>query len=304
MKRRRKNRQQNVATSQQLEQPIAEKFALETASRQERFRGWRSDNLDADGAGIDRKLARERIREQVLNNSWVRKAVKTLAGNVVGIGIKPRFRVIGRAKKKRLLANCTQLWNDWAESLNASTAGNQTFYSLQVAIMQALMESGEVLIRRYYGPNNELRLHPLEADYLDEDTLGNISEDVADGIQYHLDGPDFARPRNYLIRKYHPGDTRHHVISPESSWIPASEILHIYSPDRIGQRRGYPWLTSGAVALRELLRFRDATVRKAVISAIIAGFTRGQSPNTPLFEANRTHETRCLLYTSPSPRDS
>jgi capsid protein len=58
--------------------------------------------------------------------------------------------------------------------------------------------------------------------------------------------------------------------------LPASEIIHLYLHERIGQTRGVPWLHSTINRLRHLGEYENAEVVGARASASLMGFIESE----------------------------
>uniref|UniRef100_UPI0028EB8E5B phage portal protein n=1 Tax=Bradyrhizobium sp. SZCCHNRI2007 TaxID=3057281 RepID=UPI0028EB8E5B len=105
---------------------------------------------------------------------------------------------------------------------------------------------------------------------------------VDQGIEYDLHG----KRRAYWIFPVHPGG-RGLVMPSASVRVPASEMLHAYRKERIGQGRGVPWLAPVMLTGRDLADLQEAIVVKARIEACLAAFVKTTGTARTLAQATQ-----------------
>lgn len=238
----------------------------------------RTANWRADSSGPNREIERDlvklrdRARDLGRNNPWARRAIQAIVTNTVGAGIVAQWSAPERQAR----------WRAWFETTGVDADGRADGYGLQSLILRAMVESGEVLIRRrprrpddgYAVP---LQLQVLESDYLDHaktEVLPNGGY-IVQGVEFNVIGQRVA----YWIFKNHPGDALTWSQSASSFQCPASEILHLLRADRPGQVRGVPWGTGAMTRLKMLDDFEDAELEKMRLAACFVAFVR--EPNQP-----------------------
>lgn len=160
--------------------------------------------------------------------------------------------------------NFLALYNAWADSTDADANGKTNFYGIQKLAVEALPESGEILIVRQFDKTkvNPLRLKVLESDYLDH-TKHDLAKNLIQGVQF--DG--VGNITGYWLFDNHPGD-----VSSQSKLVNAVDVIHLYRIDRPGQVRGMSWLAPVIIQLKKLSDFEDALLEKQLISNLFAGF--------------------------------
>lgn len=241
------------------------------ASRGRRAEGWLTQGTSADAAAsAGRKVLRDRSRDLVRNNPYASKAVQVIVSNTVGTGIIGQARA---QRSRRRSQQLTDLFNSWAlDPAMCDYAGRHDFYGLQALAMRCVVESGEVLIRRYVNPGQRipLQLLVMEPDFID------VTKDVAlddgglirEGIEYDSRGRRVA----YWLYDEHPGDQHLRVTSFNSTRVPADDVIHLFRQDRPGQSRGVPWASPIVMRLRDFDDYTDAQLLKQKISACFAAF--------------------------------
>jgi lambda family phage portal protein len=152
-------------------------------------------------------------------------------------------------------------WNRWCKGANASADGRLSFREILRLCIVTIARDGEVLIRKVRNADNEYRfaLQLIEPDVLDHrycETLANGNEVVC-GVEVDK----FGKPVAYHLTEKS-GRVR----------VLATEIMHVFFVERIGQMRGIPWAHSALARLRMTLGYEEAELIAARISASKMGF--------------------------------
>lgn len=263
----------------------------------QRLAGWRPSLLPNDRLlRMGRDNARARSRELRRNSGYGERAVSALVAHLVGTGIRLQVQAVpssrGRkasAASQSLAARVEELFEEWStDPQQCDLFGDLSWQAQQATLMGCVIEHGEVLVRRRDGVNASgvnLRLQGIEPEWI-ADFLPD-GGDLIDGIRYHMDGPQMGRPRSFELHKGDPNDPLTPVLGGGNSYqtdqVPASDIMLVKRVTSPGQRRGVPWLSAVAVSLHDLGLFRDATLKRQQIAAMLAVFVtdnqQGQVPS-------------------------
>jgi lambda family phage portal protein len=217
---------------------------------------------------------RSRSRELRRNNPYAKSGVESMTANLIGRGLTPRFKTGNPELNKQI----KELWDK--SILELDQDGIFDFYGMQSMITDSLQEAGEALtLHSYRGTRSGLlvpyQVRLLEPDHLDESltiTLNNNTS-IKMGVEFDRTGKRTA----YHLWRYHPGDLTY--FNNEVVRIPASQVLHIFRPQRIGQVRGTPWLTSIITRLRELDQYEDAELVRKKTAALFGAFVESPPGN-------------------------
>ena len=250
--------------------------AWDVVSKSPRLRNWKAEG-GAVGSLLSANLdtLRSKSRDMVRKNPYAANIIDTIVSNCVGTGIKPQPKLKNPKKRKQI----QKLWLDWTDE--ADSTGALDFYGLQELVLRSVIESGECLVRlRQRKPEDgltvPLQLQVLESDHLDttQDRLLPNGHLIRSGIEFNKLGQRIA----YYIFREHPGDKS--FSGQKSVRIPATEILHIFKPQRPGQIRGEPWLSRVLLKLYELDQYDDAELVRKKTAAMFAGFITRLDPET------------------------
>lgn len=244
------------------------KRRYEGASKTKRTSGWWARGGDAN-QNIKGDLAtlRRRSRDLRRNNALAKRAIEVTTNGVVGKGIQTR--IMGQSKE-----TLQERWNKWAETTRCDYDGRHNLKGLQRLVMDAIQESGEVLIRKRYVNDQDfpIQYQVLESDFLDTTMIdgraqnGNI---VIQGVEFD----DNGKRVGYHLYDVHPGSSIA-SLKTKSEFIPAKDIYHIYRQERPGQVRGVPWSSTNIIRLKDLDDFQDAQLMRQKIAALFTAFVR------------------------------
>jgi len=225
------------------------------------------------------RLLRAGARERARNDDYGKKFLRMDVINVLGAhGIIFQSRVKQKSGKELDSAANERIekdFNDWGKRKNfPEVTGKLSWRGIQRAVRKTLTRDGEALIRKIDGFKNKYRfaLQLLEADHLDEtyNTILPNGNEIRMGVE--LD--EWKRPVNYWLLVKHPGDFSfpHNAGSFKRIAIPASEIIHVYDPDRINDTRGIPAMHASLFTMRMLGGYEEAELISARTGAIKSAY--------------------------------
>ena len=230
---------------------------------------------DADGAAWKRRRIAFISRDMIRNTPYAGRAQQVIANNVVGSGCIPKIGGGSDRLKRRGL----QLIQQHLDTAAIDADGRTNLYGLQRTIINTLVDSGEVLVRRRNrvpradGLALPFQLQVMEPDFIDDawDGLTADGNQIFEGIEFDRRGRRVA----YYLFDEHPGSKffrGYGGLRTGSRRIPASEVLHIYRSERPGQKRGVSWFASVALHLQDLGDHQDALIMQQKIAACFAAF--------------------------------
>lgn len=230
---------------------------------------WTTTPLTADEVA-ERNLRTlvARSREQRRNNDYVKGYDWLTRVNVAGPnGIIPRPKPVTNRGKIDDQAKKAWIdgWNRWVLPENCSANGEHSWKEIQGLGVSSCVQSGEFLVRKIFGPNTgpfgfQLQLiDPLALDPSLNRELANGSF-IRLGIEFDASG----RKRAYWIKvKRNAAIERLDSIDYETGRavrVPASEIYHVFLPEEIGQKRGFPWPSTSLERLRMLEAYQETAL--------------------------------------------
>lgn len=255
------------------------------AGRGRRMASWQAPSTGPNEA-INGGLQTLRNRSSdVARNDWTGEStLQKWSTTLIGIAITPRFR---RIKDKDRRAEVNDLWSDFVREADAD--GVLDLYGMQTLAVRSWLERGEMFARRRYRSRSDGLRVPMQVQLLESDMVPNFNattfqgmstrNTIKSGIEYDTRGRKMA----YWVYKEHPGDSPTGIDSnPAASLlvrVPAEDMLHMFEPKRIGQRRGVPIMATILAKLRNVADFEDTTLERQKLANLIVGFISRDLPS-------------------------
>lgn len=252
------------------------------------LKAWRTaaGSADTDSLG-DLQALRSRSRDLVRNNPIATGARATSKSNVVGTGLKFRSKIdrellgMDEAAAEKWERRTEKLFHLWAKSKSADITRTQNFYQLQGLVFSSTFESGDSFVLRR-RPKDQRAIAPLalqvvEADRVCTPTSLEPDDLVRAGVRIDYDGA----PVSYFVMKDHPAENAYNA-SVDDYWeVPAfgsqsgeQMVLHVFDRLRPGLTRGIPALAPVIETLKQLDRYSEAELMKAVVSSFFTVFLK------------------------------
>lgn len=229
-------------------------------------------------------VLRQRSRDLYMGVPVANGAVKTMRTNVVGRGLhlKPTIdrEILGitEAEAQKLEKQIKREWRLWAESPDCDIERMDTFYELQQLAFLNWLMSGDCLavlpIKPRINQPYDLRVQLVEADRISSpDYCDTYDNRIVGGVEVDKDGEVIA----YHISEQHPLSyeatvIKWHRVEAYGRRTGRRNVLHIMTRERIGQRRGVPFLAPVIESLKQLGKYTDAELVAAVVSGMFSVF--------------------------------
>ncbi|GHU42226.1 hypothetical protein FACS1894111_05800 [Clostridia bacterium] len=227
---------------------------------------------------------RQRSRDLYMGVPLATGALKTMRTNVVGSGLVLKSQVdyeylrLTEEQAQKLESEIEREFALWAESDSCDIERIDNFYEIQQLAFLNWLLSGDVITllpktKRINMPY-DLRIRLIESDRLCNPRDKEHDPNMIGGIETNAAGEVMA----YHILNIHPLSNEFMKME-EWTRIKAfgektgrRNVLHIMNRERIGQRRGIPFLAPVIEALKQLGRYTEAELVAAVVSGMFAVF--------------------------------
>jgi len=246
----------------------------DAAGNSRRFSGWTTPSTGPNAATAGLEKMRSRARDASRNEWAGASSARVMTTNLIGVGIVCRIQSKDRAQKERI----SRAWSEWVEEADADGVSN--FYGLQSLVARTWFVSGEVFVRHRYrrladGLSAPYQVQVIEPDFvpaMDADSWPGMptGNRMRQGIELDAIGRRVA----YWMYKQHPGERCGQIEAGMLVRVPASAVLHIYTPSRPGQLRGVPETASIIAKLRSIMNFDDAIIERQHLSNLFAMFIK------------------------------
>lgn len=241
----------------------------EAAGAGRRTSGWTRHNTSStQELQTTLHTIRARSRDLVRNNPYAFRAIQGIGNNVVGRGIRPSIKFTSTSESKQI--SFKKEWDKWAGKTQCDFDDNLTFYGIQKLVMRTIAEAGEALIiKRRTKTNSALfELQVLEPEFIDTSKNTYYKKGVSSYVMMGVEFDKNGKKTGYHIYDSNPNDS----FTAKSSFIPASDVIHVFEVLRPGQVRGVPFGVSSFLRLRDFDEYEDAQLVRQKIAACFAVF--------------------------------
>lgn len=227
---------------------------------------------------------RQRSRDLYMGVPLATGAVKTMRTNVVGSGLTLNSQIdneylgLTEEQAEQIETDIEREFALWAESESCDIERLDNFYELQQVAFLNWLLSGDLITllpttKRANMPY-DLRIRLVEADRVCTPRGQESNPFIVGGVETNTAGEVVA----YHILNVHPLSNE---IGAAAEWQRVKafgdktgrrNVLHIMNRERIGQRRGVPFLAPVIEALKQLGRYTDAELVAAVVNGMFAVF--------------------------------
>ena len=237
------------------------------------------------GADALRAWARALVRD----NAYAWNVVDTIVSNVVGDGITAQstYETPEGEDVEDVNDIRDKTFAEWCEV--ADINGELTFAEIQILAKREMVEAGEVLIRKISTPNKTYQgitrpvpfaLELIEADRIsmERDTFATrINKENGNRVIRGVELDDKGKPVAYWIYPEHP-NSPYTVQNQVPERINASEIIHLYRKDRVGQTRGVTWFAPVMSWMRDLGVYVDNEIQASAVASCFGVAIKSDMP--------------------------
>ena len=245
---------------------------------------WNSSSYSAhEDISENLNLLRERSRDLYAGGGPLgRGAIDRVVLNSVGSGLKLNVRVdaekmnMTESECSEWSSNIESVFDAWASRKSCSIDGSLNFYELQVLAFKSVLLDGDcfVVFSKDYSRPFYFQVGLIEGERVTDPTIKPNGVMIDEGVE--LDS--LGRPVAYYIANRNPESELSGQPILQFERMPIynefgdREILHLFNPERIGQRRGVPFLAPVIETLKQLSRYTDAELMAAVVSGMYSVF--------------------------------
>lgn len=219
-----------------------------------------------------------RSREQAENNAYVKRFIDMLVSNVIGhkgILAHPTVKLPNKQFDDVVNSILYDNFMKWGDDCLCDVAGTMTWAEMQRLAVKTLATDGECFIRIYR--NSVFAPYGFALQFIDSQYFDVLYEKSLPGGAYIMQGIEFNpfnKPVAYHMYQPQPGDD-YATYAPAGNGqykrIPADEMIHLYIPWRIDQKRGIP-MTATAL---QTLKILDGYLEAGLVAARVGASTMG-----------------------------
>jgi len=205
-------------------------------------------------------------RDLERNNDIAKSIINPFERNVVGLGIN----VQAKTEDDGLNQEFEWVWSEWCEQANGDVTGQLTFMEILRMMLRRTIIDGDIAAIEVYDPKASFipyRLQLIEADMFDTTLFENSQN--GNRIYSGVEVDSILRPAAYWFRQ---STLDYYLYNIESMRIPAEQVIHLFTKQRVTQVRGISLLASSIESIQDIGDYLEAERVKARISACFAMF--------------------------------
>jgi len=223
------------------------------------------------------RTLRARARQLGRDNGYIKRYFRLLQNHVIGprgILLHAQVRDPRGEFNKPVNQELERAWSDWASG-PVTVDGRLTLRRLEQLLIKTIACDGEVFVRKIRGAERNrygLALQPIDADLIDE-TYNRARQAGQNEIRMGVEIDELGAVVGYHVSHRAAGEA---LASAGRYFVPAADMLHLYSPDRVNQTRGVTWLHSIMVPAHMLAAYEESEAVAARVASAKMGFWEKQ----------------------------
>lgn len=224
-------------------------------------------------------------RKLVRDNAYAWGVLDTIVSSVVENGIRAQSTLESQDGEDVEDINWARddAWDAWCETCDYN--GEHTFAEIQRLAQREIAEAGEVLIHMLNVRQTERGIYrkiPFAIELVEADRLAleydtyKLPARSGNRIVRGVEIDDKGKAVAYWVYPQHPNDINT-AVRQEPKRIPASEMLHLFRKDRVGQSRGVSWFAPVVSWLRDLGLYLENELQASAVAACFSVFVRTEN---------------------------
>ena len=212
------------------------------------------------------------------NHDITRGVLRTLVNNIVGatgIGIEPQPRRKDGSIHTEYAAALRALHRQWCK--RPEVTGRLHWAQAERMLAYTWLRDGEAFAQQVIGPATGL-VHgsavPYSLELLEPDFVPIEYNDPGRGIRQGVQLNGWGRPTGYLCHKHDPREAGPWVSPADLKTVPAANMLHISTIDRLHQVRGVSEFASVLTRVEDLKDYEESERIAAKIAASMGAYVK------------------------------
>ena len=225
-----------------------------------------------DEVRADALILRQRARDLRKNNSLGARYVKLQVHGILGPSGVSLRAVVPNTRGSVNEGASTAIetaWRLWGAAEICDVRGLMAWPELERLVVETWKTDGEALVQLVPGANNGwgFAVQVLDPDQLD-DTYTVAESVTTNAVTMGVEHDRTGRPLAYHILEKHPSE----LASPMRRRVPADQIIHVFTPTRVGQSRGVTPLAPVMRSMKMLGGMQEALLVLMRTAACKMGF--------------------------------
>ncbi|MEC8887356.1 MAG: phage portal protein [Pseudomonadota bacterium] len=229
-----------------------------------------------------------RSREQCANNDYAKNYVRMVHQNVVGpqgVLLQAQIRNSTGKLDNKACEAVESAWSAWSKK-HCDIRMKSTWRAIQRACVVSAVKDGEFFVRIIRGKDAgawgfalqmiDAQRCPIDFHHSKTSSGGFIRQ----GIEFN----QYGKPIAYYFSAMTGDQVNYRYGSSDFVRVDASEVIHGFLEDMVGQKRGLPWTATSLYRMHQLSEFEDSAIVNARVSANKMGFIQWRDGFGPTYD--------------------
>jgi len=214
-------------------------------------------------------------RDQVRNDDFAKRFINLLVSNVIGpkgITLQAQIKDPTGTTDKQANEAIEQSWKQWGKKGTCDITTKWSWLDIQRLAMRSIATDGEAIIQVFQTKQNPFSLNLIDPQRLDP----TKNEDLKNGhfVRHGIEFNNLGQPTAYHFIEPNRTNGYLSTIGTTHQRVLAKNIIHIYLPEFIDQKRGTPWLSTSLPRMYQIKKYQLAALKNAEIGANKLGFIK------------------------------
>jgi len=255
------------------------------------LRGWFTNSNNPDQDTVPKlENSRASSRDLYMNTPLGHASINRSVTNVIGSGLHFQSRLnndvlkLSKEKKESYERLIEREFRSWMKNKKCDLQKRLNFYEMQNIIFKSVLMNGDAFVLLPVKSDDDLnvplRLQAIESDYCSNPAHKMNTTKLSGGIEVD----DVGAPYKYYFQKKVYNNLE--LSFSDSDWTSIKafglktgrpNVLHIYKPDRISQRRGMPILAPAFEILKQISRLTESELMASLINSFFTTIIKSKS---------------------------
>lgn len=216
-----------------------------------------------------------RSRDQAENNDHAAKFLQMVETNVVGpSGFTLKSQVKDPSGKLDLAAQgaIESTWAEFSKIGNFDVTGTLSRSDGEKLSIKQAATDGEIFIIRHVNADlsHGIAIELVDGCMIDPQHFAKTNE--GNYIRHGIEFTPYGKPVAYHFSEYDEQQTGVINYTTQKRRILAENVAHIFLPEKVGQKRGLPWMRTALWRMKMLQGYEDATITLKRTESALTGF--------------------------------
>lgn len=246
------------------------------------FESWTTTSITPDDLVFrHNRILRARSRQLMESTDFAPQFIRLCVNHIIG---PDGFRFCAKSRdtndKLDVVANkaLERAWKLWGKGKACDFNAKHNQLAFDKLLLRTVAVDGEAFVQKLLNDKGEVCFRMYDPETVPIE-LNQARTKTKNLIRFGIEYDRFDNPVAYYFRDANGQlslNAGYQAGNLQLTRITADKIKHVYIQDRVGLRRGFPWMAASMVRFRMIGRFEDAAMQNAIAGASKFGILSGE----------------------------